>query len=63
MIDASRSPRSVWRRVTTVFLVAAMIVFLAWAIWVKELHHRSPQIRTVSALHPAVLVTPGHFGG
>lgn len=30
--------------------VAAAIAVLAWAIWVKELHHPAPHIRSISAL-------------
>lgn len=39
MIDATRSPRSLWRRLFTVVVVAVLIGAFAWAIWVKELHH------------------------
>ena len=49
MIDASRSPRPPWRRLLTVVVVAAMIAGLAWAIWVKELHH--PGVRMHALTH------------
>lgn len=45
MIDASRSPRPVWRRLLTTVTVAVLIAVLAWAIWVKELHHPGIKVR------------------
>ena len=30
--------------------VAALIAVLAWAIWVKELHHPAPHVNTLSGL-------------
>lgn len=47
MIDASRSPRPLWRRVLTLVLVAALTGFFAWAIWVKELHHPGIKVHAV----------------
>lgn len=45
MIDASRSPRPLWKRVTTVLVLAAVIITTAWVIWVKELHHTDVHLR------------------
>ena len=47
MIDATRSPRPLWRRFLTLVVVAALIGFLAWAIWVKELHHPGIKVHAV----------------
>ena len=48
MIDASRSPRPVWKRVgIAVFLVVA-IVLAAWIIWVRELHHQAIHVRVLT---------------
>lgn len=44
MIDASRSPRPLWKRVLTGILLVALIVAAAWLIWVKELHHRDVHV-------------------
>lgn len=49
MIDASRSPRPLWRRALTLFIVTALVAVFAWAIWVKELHHPAPHIGTFSS--------------
>jgi hypothetical protein len=39
VIDATRSPRPVWKRYLTIVLLMALIAALAWTIWVEELHH------------------------
>lgn len=50
MIDASRSPRPLWKRILTgVFLLAAIVV-AAWLIWVKELHHHDVHVHALSPL-------------
>lgn len=50
MIDATRSPRSLWRRLLTVVVVAALIAAFAWAIWVKELHHPGIKVHVLLPL-------------
>ncbi|HVA74516.1 MAG TPA: hypothetical protein VNF71_08120 [Acidimicrobiales bacterium] len=45
MIDASRSPRPLWKRVTALLVLASVIVAAAWVIWVKELHHSDVHLR------------------
>lgn len=50
MIDATRSPRPLWRRILTLVVVAGLIGFFAWAIWVKELHHPGIKIRALVGL-------------
>lgn len=49
MIDASRSPRPLWRRVLTLLVVVAMAATATWIIWVKELHH--PEVHVPAYLH------------
>lgn len=49
MIDATRSPRPLWKRVLTLLLVTALVVASAWVIWVKELHH--PDVHVPAYLH------------
>ena len=41
MIDASRSPRAAWKRAVTLLTVLALILALAWVIWVRELHNHA----------------------
>jgi hypothetical protein len=53
MIDASRSPNPVWKRVFYAVLLVTAIVLAAWVIWVKELHHPGIQIRVLA---PPVVV-------
>lgn len=38
-VDASLSPRSIWRRTFNFLLLVVLIVGFSWFIWVKELHH------------------------
>lgn len=40
MIDASRSPRPLWKRVLTLLTLIALVAAASWLIWVKELHHQ-----------------------
>ena len=40
MIDASRSPRPLWKRVLTLLTLVALVAAASWLIWVKELHHQ-----------------------
>ena len=49
MIDASRSPRPLWKRALTMLVVGALIVVLAWMIWVKELRHPAPHVKALDA--------------
>ena len=58
MIDSTRSPRPLWRRALTMLFVGVTIGILAWAIWVKELHHPSPHIRAFSGFDNAGAMAP-----
>lgn len=49
MIDASRSPRPLWRRVLTLLVVVGLAAAAVWVIWVKELHH--PDVHVPAYLH------------
>ena len=55
MIDASRSPRPLWKRILIAVLLVVSIVVAAWIIWVKELHHQDIHIHTVAFVHLGVL--------
>ena len=48
MIDSTRSPRPLWRRITNLILLLTAIVLAVWVIWVKELHHTNVHIHAVS---------------
>lgn len=52
MIDASRSPRPLWRRILTALLLVGGIVAAAWLIWVHELHHTGPHVGALPAVQP-----------
>jgi len=49
-VDATRTPRPLWRRAATTLTVALLIVVFSWVIWVKELHHTQPHVRVFSGL-------------
>lgn len=54
VVDASRSPRSIWRRMFNLLLLAVVIVGLTVFIWVKELHHplsKPPARHTAATVH------------
>lgn len=61
MIDATRSPRPLWKRVATLLTLVVCIAVAAWVIWVKELHHKDIHVRTVSppAITSPITPTPG----
>jgi uncharacterized membrane protein len=50
VIDATRSPRPLWRRLMTFVVVALLIVVFAWAIWVRELHHPGIKVHALAHL-------------
>lgn len=56
MIDASRSPRSLWRRMLTLLVVVALAAGAIWIIWVKELHH--PDVHVPAYLHRGAAPVP-----
>lgn len=58
MIDASRSPNPLWKRMCFVVVLVTAIVVAAWFIWVKELHHTGIQIRVLAP--PAAAVSVNH---
>lgn len=58
MIDASKSPMPLWKRWTTMALLAVLIVVAGYVLWTKELHHpatdsSSPSSPTAAAPAPA----------
>jgi hypothetical protein len=53
MIDASRSPHPLWKRISVVLVLIAAIVGAAWLIWVKELHHSQPHIKVLAPIPAA----------
>lgn len=58
MIDASKSPMPLWKRLATVLLLAVLIVAAGYVLWTKELHHSagessSPTIPAAVAPAPA----------
>ena len=62
MIDASRSPRPLWKRILTAVFLLAAIVVAAWLIWVKELHHHDVHVHAL-ALSPLTTATAPFAAG
>ncbi|MHB1533826.1 MAG: hypothetical protein ACYC1D_04280 [Acidimicrobiales bacterium] len=42
MIDATRSPRPLWKRLAIYAVLAVLVIVLGTFIWTKDLHHSSP---------------------
>ena len=57
MIDATRSPRPLWKRIAIFVGLIVCIALAAWFIWVKELHHKDIHVRTVT---PAPITLTGN---
>lgn len=61
MIDASRSPRPLWKRFLVGAAVIGSTVAAGWVIWVKELHHHSIHVHALSAPTVTTLLHAGVF--
>ena len=57
MIDASRSPKPLWKRLMTAVVLVAAILLAAWTIWVKELHHNDVHVHALT--QAVILVSSG----
>ena len=57
MIDASRSPRPLWKRIATLVFLVASIALAVWLIWVKELHHHDVHVHALSPIAVTSVLT------
>lgn len=58
MIDASRSPRPLWKRIATVLFLVAAIVAAVWIVWVKELNHHEIHVHALASVNQTAIDGP-----